>query len=77
MQKEQVMNTIDTVKTDRNLYTGGSDVSAIMGLSPFKTRWDLLQEKAEIKPIEQISNPYIEYGNTLEPLVRDYINEKY
>ena len=71
------MNTIDTVKTDRNLYTGGSDVSAIMGLSPFKTRWDLLQEKAEIKPIEQISNPYIEYGNTLEPLVRDYINETY
>ena len=67
----------DTVTYHRERWIGGSDLSAIMGLSPFKTRWDLLQEKAEIKPIEQISNPYIEYGNTLEPLVRDYINEKY
>ena len=71
------MTKIDTVTKDRTKFLGGSDVSAIMGLSPFKTRWDLLQEKAEIKPIEQISNPYIEYGNALEPLVRDYINEKY
>ena len=45
MRKEQVMNTIDTVKTDRNLYIGGSDVSAIMGLSPFKTRWDLYRKR--------------------------------
>ena len=71
------MNPIDTVKTDRNLYIGGSDLSAIMGLSPFKTRWDLLQEKAEIKPIEQISNPYIEYGNVMEVRIRDYINKHY
>ena len=67
----------DTVTYHRERWIGGSDLSAIMGLSPFKTRWDLLQEKAEIKPIEQISNPYIEYGNILEPVVRDYINEKY
>ena len=67
----------DTVTKDRTKFLGGSDLSAIMGLSPFKTRWDLLQEKAEIKPIEQISNPYIEYGNVLEPIVRDYINETY
>lgn len=67
----------DTVTYHRERWIGGSDLSAIMGLSPFKTRWDLLQEKAEIKPIEQISNPYIEYGNVLEPIVRDYINEKY
>ena len=67
----------DTVTKDRQKFCGGSDIPCIMGLSPFKTRWELLQEKAEIKPIEQISNPYIEYGNALEPLVRDYINEKY
>ena len=67
----------DTVTKDRQKFCGGSDIPCIMGLSPFKTRWELLQEKAEIKPIEQISNPYIEYGNALEPVVRDYINEKY
>ena len=77
MQKEQVMNTIDTVKTDRNLYTGGSDVSAIMGLSPFKTRWDLLQEKAGLKENDFDGNIFTEYGVVLEPIVRDYINEKY
>ena len=71
------MNTIDTVKTDRNLYTGGSDVSAIMGLSPFKTRWQLLQEKAEIVPIEPFTNPYVEYGNVMEVRIRDYINKHY
>ena len=67
----------DTVTTERFRWIGGSDVSAIMGLSPFKTRWDLLQEKAEIKPIEQISNPYIEYGNVMEVRIRDYINKHY
>ena len=71
------MNTIDTVKTDRNLYTGGSDVSAIMGLSPFKTRWDLLQEKAGLKENDFDGNIFTEYGVALEPIVRDYINEKY
>ena len=71
------MNTIDTVKTDRNLYTGGSDVSAIMGLSPFKTRWDLLQEKAGLKENDFDGNIFTEYGVVLEPLVRDYINETY
>lgn len=71
------MNTIDTVKTDRNLYTGGSDVSAIMGLSPFKTRWDLLQEKAGLKENDFDGNIFTEYGVILEPIVRDYINEKY
>ncbi len=71
------MNTIDTVKTDRNLYTGGSDIPAIMGLSPFKTRWQLLQEKAEIVPIEPFTNPYLEYGNVMEVRIRDYINKHY
>lgn len=71
------MNTIDTVKTDRNLYIGGSDLSAIMGLSPFKTRWQLLQEKAEIVHIEPFTNPYVEYGNVMEVRIRDYINKHY
>lgn len=71
------MNTIDTVKTDRNLYIGGSDLSAIMGLSPFKTRWDLLQEKAGLKENDFDGNIFTEYGVVLEPIVRDYINEKY
>jgi hypothetical protein len=48
-----------------------------MGISPFKTRYELLLEKAEIKEIEQVENAYIDYGNALEPKIRDYINSEY
>lgn len=67
----------DTVTTERFRWIGGSDCPAIMGLSPFKTRWQLLQEKAEIVPIETFTNPYVEYGNVMEVRIRDYINEHY
>ena len=67
----------DTVTKDRTKFLGGSDIPAIMGLSPFKTRWQLLQEKAEIAPIEPFTNPYVEYGNVMEVRIRDYINKHY
>ena len=67
----------DTVTKDRTKFLGGSDIPAIMGLSPFKTRWQLLQEKAEIVPIEPFTNPYVEYGNVMEVRIRDYINKHY
>lgn len=67
----------DTVTKDRTKFLGGSDIPVIMGLSPFKTRWQLLQEKAEIVPIEPFTNPYVEYGNVMEKTIRDYINKHY
>ena len=67
----------DTVTTERFRWIGGSDCPVIMGLSPFKTRWQLLQEKAEIVPIEPFTNPYVEYGNVMEVRIRDYINKHY
>lgn len=63
-----------SVKEDRHLYIGGSDISAIMGLSPFKTRWELLQEKAQIETDTFEGNEYTEYGNALEPKIRFHIN---
>ena len=64
------------VTIDRDKYIGGSDIPAIMGLSPFKTRWDLLQEKAGLKVDEFTGNKYTEYGNIMEPQIRAYINRK-
>ena len=64
------------VRTDRNLYIGGSDIPIIMGISPFKKRFDLLLEKAGLKQNEFDGNSYTEYGNILEPKIRDYINSK-
>ena len=67
----------DTVNKDREKYIGGSDIPVIMDISPFKSRFDLLLEKAGYKENDFTGNVFTEYGNTLEPKIRDYINEVY
>ena len=62
------------VTINRESYIGGSDLPIIMGISPFKTRYELLLEKAGLKEIESFSNAYTLYGQTMEPYIRDYIN---
>jgi predicted phage-related endonuclease len=64
----------DSVSKDRDKFLGGSDIPIIMNLSPFKSRFDLLLEKAGYKEDEFKGNVYTEYGNTLEPIIRDFIN---
>ena len=65
------------VTKDRNKYIGGSDIPIIMGLSPFKTRWQLLQEKAGIAENDFAGNEYTEYGNVMEEKIREHINVWY
>ncbi|RLK63171.1 endonuclease [Atopobacter sp. AH10] len=62
------------VTQKRNYYVGGSDVPTILGINPYKTQYELALEKTEIKPKEFISNEYTQYGNQLEPQIREYIN---
>ena len=64
------------VTIDRDKYIGGSDVPIIMGLSSFRTRWQLLLEKAGIQKSNFGGNDYTEYGDVLEPQIRDYINTR-
>lgn len=65
----------DSVKIDREKYIGGSDIPAIMGISPFKSRFDLLLEKAGLKEPDFSGNIYTEYGNVMEPKIRKYVSE--
>lgn len=65
------------VKAERDRYIGGSDLGCIMGLSPFKTRWQLLKEKAGIEESDFTGNKFTEYGNQMEGKIRDYINTVY
>ena len=67
----------DTVTKDREKFIGGSDLSGIMGLSPFIDRWTLLQQKAGLKERDFFGNEYTRYGDELEPVIRSYINETY
>ena len=62
------------VKVNREKYIGGSDIPIIMGISHFKTRFDLLLEKAQLKENDFDGNDYTEYGNTMEPKIRQYVN---
>lgn len=64
------------VTEKRTQYVGGSDVPVILGLSKYKTQFELAKEKAGIVQPDKSSNPYIQFGNKMEPLIRDYINTK-
>ena len=67
----------ETVNKDREKYIGGSDIPVIMDISPFKSRFDLLLEKAGYKENDFTGNVFTEYGNTLEPKIRDYVNKNF
>lgn len=64
------------VTIDRDKYIGGSDIPVIMGISTFKTRWELLLEKAGLKENEFTGNQYTEYGHNIEPKIRAYVNSR-
>lgn len=67
----------DTVKQDREKYVGGSDIPIILGISHFKTRWQLVQEKAQVIENGFDGNQYTEYGNIMEEVIRNYISFEY
>lgn len=66
---------MQAVTIDRDKYIGGSDIPIIMGISSFKTRFDLLLEKAGLKENDFTGNEFTEYGNVMEEKIRNYINE--
>lgn len=64
----------ESVNQDREKFIGGSDIPIIMELSPFKSRFDLLLEKAGYKQDDFDGNVFTEYGNKMESKIRDHIN---
>lgn len=64
----------ESVKQDREKFIGGSDIPIIMELSPFKSRFDLLLEKAGYKKDNFEGNVFTDYGNTMESKIRDYVS---
>lgn len=68
---------MQAVTIDRDKFIGGSDIPIIMGISPFKKRFDLLLEKAGLKENDFNGNEYTEYGNVMEPKIRDYVNKSF
>ena len=65
------------VTKDREKYIGGSDIPTILNINPFKSRYDLLLEKAELMENDFEGNEYTEFGNAIEPQIRDFLNKEY
>lgn len=65
------------VSIDRDKYIGGSDIPVILGISKFKSRWQLLLEKAGLEESSFTGNRFTEYGHYIEPFIRDHINLTY
>lgn len=55
---------------------GGSDVAAILGINPWKTRFQVWQEKVAQDPIEIPDNDPMRFGRKLEPIIADEYCEK-
>ncbi len=66
----------ESVRQDREKYIGGSDMPAVMGISPFTKRFDLLLQKAGIAENTFEGNEYTRYGEEMEPKIRDYLNDE-
>lgn len=65
------------VTFERWRWIGGSDVPIILGISKFKSRWQLLLEKAQLAENTFKGSKYTEYGHYIEPLIREHINRVY
>lgn len=63
--------------TDRSKYLGGSDIAALLGISPYKTATDLWLDKSR-PAIEDNRNALAKRrGSRLEPYICDMITEEY
>ena len=57
---------------------GGSEVSAIIGCSPYKTNIDLYHEKTGVRSVEDISSlPHVIYGVESEKYIRELFKLDY
>lgn len=66
----------DEQKEQRKLGIGGSDMPIILGLSSYKTPYQLYLEKKGIISSGDVLSPVQEWGNLLEPVIRDKFAKK-
>lgn len=65
----------DEQRSQRNLGIGGSDMAIILGLSSYKSAYQLYLEKAGFIETTFEQTPNQEWGNRLEPVIRNKFAE--
>jgi putative phage-type endonuclease len=63
------------ISETRNKGLGGSDLAAVVGISPFKTPFDVWLDKTGQSEPEQ-EKPWLEWGNRLEPVIAKAYSDK-
>lgn len=73
------MGVIQTVgELDRQRYLGGSDVAAILGISPWRTPLDVYLDKVEGKqPDDPAKAQIFRRGSRMEPYILDLLTEEH
>lgn len=61
---------------DRRTYIGSSDIAAIIGLSPFKTAYELWEEKTADVQVE-LDNPILRRGRRAEPFLLETLKSEF
>ena len=61
---------------DRRTYIGSSDIAAIIGLSPFKTAYEVWEEKTA-ETVEEIDSPIKRRGRRAEPFLLETLKAEF
>jgi putative phage-type endonuclease len=65
-------------RSARRRRVGGSDISVIMRISPYKTRYELWEEKTGRREVQDISrSPHVKRGVDAEPIARRMLERRH
>ena len=70
------MSLTEKQHEQRSKGIGGSEVAAIMGLSPFKTAYQVWEDKTGLSTGLKEETPQMAYGKLVEPVLRQWYSNK-
>lgn len=55
---------------------GGSDIAAILGLSPWASPWSVWADKVGLTPIDESDAEHLEFGRRAEPMLATWFHDR-
>jgi len=55
---------------------GGSDAAAILGVSPWQSRYSLYLDKTSAEPVQKAETEAMRFGNIMEPVIAELFGEQ-
>lgn len=77
---EVVADTASMNRTEwlaaRRFGIGGSDAAAILGVSPWQSRYSLYLDKTSAEPVQKSETAAMRFGNIMEPVIAELFAER-